>query len=242
MSFSNTVKEELLRIEDKENCCVLAEEAGKAIVEGRLDFDKEEDRLHINTYLRKGSKLCCKRAFLRGIFLVTGFINDPRKSYYLEIDLEKKSLSEKTEGLMVELGLRARGLLRRNKYIVYLKDRESISLFLNIVGAYEALMEFENYSILKEVSNNENRLANCEVANLDRTIVTAVRQKNAIRKIIYKRGIGSLPTKLKEVAELRLKEPGDISIEILAKKLETPISKSGLNHRLKKIEEIAEEL
>ena len=242
MSFSNSVKEELLRIEEKEACCVLAEETGKAVMEGRLSLDKEEDKKYINVYFRKNTKLCCKRSFLRGVFMSTGFINHPQKSYYLELDIDDKNFSIKLEKLMIEIGLRAKSLVRRNKYIVYLKDRESISLFLNIVGAYEALMELENYSILKEVSNNENRLVNFEVANLDRTIVTAVRQKKAIGKIVEKVGIGALPPKLREVAELRLKEQGDISIEMLANKLETPISKSGLNHRLKKIEEFAESL
>ena len=240
MSFSLLVKQELNELDNKEQCCILAEETGKALMEGRLDKENKEDKKYIGKYFKKNAKPCCRKAFLRGIFLSAGFINDPQKSYQMEITFSDKQTAKKTENLMKSMDLNAKNSTRRNHSIVYLKDRDSISDFLNIIGAHKSLMEFENARILKEYGNYINRTSNCEMANMDKSIATAIRQKKAIDKIRKSKGLDFLAPKLKEAAVIRMEQPEDVSIQQMAEMLEPPISKSGFNHRLKKIEEIAD--
>lgn len=130
---------------------------------------------------------------------------------------------------------------RKSSYIVYLKDGQHISDILNVIGAYSSLLEFENIRIMKEMRNNVNRLVNCETANLSKTVNASVRQVESIKMIRKEIGLQRLPKNLKEVAELRLNYP-DESLKELGEMLDPPIGKSGINHRLRKIEKIAEEL
>ncbi|MDQ0254588.1 DNA-binding protein WhiA [Evansella vedderi] len=186
---------------------------------------------------------CCKRAYLRGAFLAGGSVNHPdTSSYHLEIfsfyEEHNSSLCE----LMNHFGLNAKMLERKKGFILYLKEGEKISEFLNIVGAHQALLKFEDVRIMKDMRNSVNRLVNCETANLNKTVGAAIRQVDNIRFIKQEVGLDILPDKLREIAELRL-EHQDVSLKELGEMLPSgAVSKSGVNHRLRKIDEYAQKL
>ncbi|SFD96086.1 hypothetical protein SAMN05216238_106161 [Lentibacillus persicus] len=188
-------------------------------------------------------KDCCKRSYLRGAFLAGGSINNPEtSSYHLEIfnsyDEHNDSLCE----LMNEYELGARELERKKGFIVYLKEAEKITDFLSIIGAHNALFKFEDVRIVRDMRNSVNRLVNCETANLNKTIGAAFRQIENINFISETVGLEALPEKLREIATLRVQHQ-DISLKELGELVTSgKISKSGVNHRLKKIDEFAEKL
>ena len=184
---------------------------------------------------------CCRRAYLKGVFLGAGTASDPEKAYHLEIVCNSEILSNDVKRLINSFGLHSKSVIRKNSYVVYLKEAEQIIDFLNILGAHGQLLDFENIRIVKEMRNKTNRISNCDSANLDKTINASVRQVENIKLIDQMRGISSLPDKLGEVARLRLENPESSLIE-LAEMMEPPIGKSGINHRFKKIEEIAEKI
>lgn len=184
---------------------------------------------------------CCKKAFLRGAFMGAGTISDPEKAYHLELVTNSEDLAFDLKRLINSFGLRSKVSARKNSFVVYLKESEQIGEFLAILGAHNHLLEFENVRIVKELRNKTNRIVNCENANLDKTINTAAKQIDDIRLIDAKRGLWSLPTKLVEVARLRLEHP-EASLAELGELLDPPLKKSGINHRLKKIEEMADRL
>ncbi len=184
---------------------------------------------------------CCKRAYLRGTFLGAGTISHPEKGYHMEIVCSSELLAGDLKRLINSFGFRAKVTGRKNSFVVYLKESEQISDFLALLGASNQVMEFENVRIVKELRNKTNRIVNCESANLDKTIDSAARQMETIRLIQSKRGLASLPEKLREIAELRLEHP-ESSLTELGQLLEPPLKKSGVNHRFRKIEEIAEKL
>lgn len=189
----------------------------------------------------KQVKECCKRAALRGAFLVGGSISDPEKSYHMEIKCTTNAVAEEVCLNMEALNLNGRIIERKGSYIVYLKEGEDLVDFLNIVGAHTALMEFENIRIMKEMRNNVNRVVNCETANLQKTVNAAVRQVDNIKYIKMHLGLNKLPETLQEIAQLRLEYP-DVNLKELGEMLSPPLGKSGVNHRLRKLDEIAEEL
>jgi DNA-binding protein WhiA len=185
-------------------------------------------------------KDCCKRAYLRGIFMGGGSVSDPERSYHLELTLHNKKYGEAlSEFLMQIYGLESKHIVRKNNYVLYFKDGDQIVDFLNIIGAHSALLNFENVRIVKQMRNNVNRLVNCETANLNKVVDAALRQVKDIELIIERRGIESLPDNLRAVAEMRLENP-DLSLKELGEQLDPPVGKSGVNHRLRKIEAIAE--
>jgi DNA-binding protein WhiA len=184
---------------------------------------------------------CCRRAYLRGVFLGAGTITDPEKAYHLEIVCNNEILSSDIKKLINGFGLHSKSVVRKNSHVVYLKEAEQIIDFLNILGAHSRLLDFENVRIVKEMRNKTNRISNCDSANLDKTINASVRQIENIRLIERARGLSSLPEKLQEVARLRLENPEASLIE-LSELMDPPIGKSGINHRLKRIEEIAEKI
>lgn len=186
-------------------------------------------------------KKCCKKAYLRGVFLGGGTISAPQKGYHLELTCSSEYLAADVRKLIHSFGLNARISQRREQFVVYLKDSEQISDLLNILGAHGQLLAFENVKIVKEMRNKTNRIMNCESANLDKTVNAAGRQLACIRKIQSVTGLQSLPPKLLEAAQLRLAHP-EATLAELAELAEPPLAKSGLNHRLKKIEEMAEKL
>ncbi len=188
-------------------------------------------------------KTCCKKAYLRGAFLAGGSINNPEtSSYHLEISNFYKEHNESLCNLLNTFNLRARELERKNGYITYIKEAEKITEFLSIVGAHNALFKFEDVRIIRDMRNSVNRLVNCETANLNKTIGAAFRQIQSIKYIDKTVGIEALPEKLQEIAKLRI-EHEDMSLRELGELVRSgEISKSGVNHRLKKIENFAEKI
>lgn len=184
---------------------------------------------------------CCKRAFLRGAFLVAGSVTNPEKAYHLELSVMSKEAAQCLQEVMRSFGLDAKIIMRKKYHVVYLKEGEQIVDFLNITGAHVALMEFENIRILKGVRNSVNRQVNCETANISKTVTAAARQIEDIRYIECNMGLRQLARGLREIAELRLEYP-DSSLQELGSMLPQPIGKSGVNHRLRKLGIIAEHL
>jgi len=188
-------------------------------------------------------KKCCKRSYLRGAFLAGGSVNNPEtSSYHLEItSLYKEHIQALCE-LMNTFGLNSKILERKKGYITYLKEAEKITEFLNIIGAHSALLRFEDIRIVRDMRNSVNRLVNCETANLNKTIGAALRQVENIRYIDRTVGLEVLPDKLREIAELRVAYQ-DVTLKELGEMVSSGnISKSGINHRLRKIDEIADSL
>ncbi len=182
-----------------------------------------------------------KRAYIRGAFLGGGSISNPEKTYHLEFVTHSEEYAKDLSDLINSCGLNSKVIQRKNSFIIYIKEGEQIVDLLNIMGAHSCLLEVENIRIMKEMRNNVNRLVNCETANLSKTVNAAVRQVESIKLIQEKIGLKRLPKNLREIAELRLEHP-DESLKELGEMLDPPVGKSGINHRLRKIEKIAEEL
>lgn len=208
-----------------------APEVGKAMTELQL-LSVESDLK--NPLLSAHS---CKRTFLRGAFLGGGSISRPSSDYHLEMVTGNEEFAHSIIKVMQAFSLKAKLTDRKNDFIVYLKDGESIIKFLNVIGAHNAMMELENVRILKEMRNNVNRAVNCETANLNKVVKAAVRQVSCIKFIDEHMGISNLPQNLQDTARLRLQHP-DVSLNDLVE-YSGGIGKSGINHRLKKLQEIA---
>lgn len=198
-------------------------------------FDSIKD---IKQFLHKE---CCKKAYLRGAFLGGGSVSNPEKTYHLEIVTYAKKTASEIMNTMGSFNINAKLIKRNKNHIVYIKDGEHIADFLKVIGAHAALLKFENVRILKEMRNNVNRAVNCETANLEKTVQASLRQIEKIKLIIDCIGFDKLPQGLKQVAELRL-EHTDASLKEIGEMIDPPISKSGVNHRLRKIEKMADEL
>jgi DNA-binding protein WhiA len=186
-------------------------------------------------------KKCCRRSYLRGVFLGAGSVNDPESTYHLEIITTSEIYAQSLVELINKFGLDPKISTRKNWYVVYLKESEQIVNFLNIIEAHTALLTFESTRIQKDMRNKVNRLVNCETANLTKTINAAFRQRENIELIANTLGVENLPLGLRQVAEIRLEHP-DISLKELGEMLDPPLSKSGINHRMRKIEKIAENI
>ena len=183
------------------------------------------------------TKQCCKRAFLRGAFLGGGSISRPSSDYHLEMVTGNEDFARSIIKIMHTFSMKAKLTDRKNDYIVYLKDGESITNFLRVIGAHNSMMELENARVLKEMRNNVNRRVNCETANLGKVVKAAVRQVNCIKFIDEHMGLSELPEALQQTALLRLEYP-EASLNELVE-YSGGIGKSGINHRLKKLQEMA---
>jgi DNA-binding protein WhiA len=183
----------------------------------------------------------CRRAYIRGAFISGGSVSDPEKNYHLEFINTDRTLSEGLSKVIQSFGLHPKIIERKAHYIVYLKEGESIVDLLNIMGAHQSLLNMENLRIVKDMRNNVNRIVNCETANLSKTVNAAVKQVNDIKTIAHLKGLGYLSSQLEEVAVIRLKYE-QASLKEIGQMLSPPVSKSGVNHRLRKISEIAEHL
>ena len=184
---------------------------------------------------------CCKRAFLRGAFQASGSMSDPNKSYHFEIVCGELAQAEYVRDMINSFDLDAKIVTRKKTFVVYLKEGSQIVDVLNIMEAHIALMELENVRILKEMRNSVNRKVNCETANINKTVSAAVRQ---MEDIVYVRdtvGLDYLPEGLRDVALTRLENP-DATLKELGSLMADPVGKSGVNHRLRKISEIADKL
>lgn len=184
---------------------------------------------------------CCKRVFIRGLFLACGSVADPARGYHLEMALGSMGKAREVIRLLQAFEIEAKIVERKKNYIVYLKEGARIVDLLNVMGAHVALMDFENVRILKEVRNSVNRQVNCETANIKKTVSAAARQIEDIQYIRDTSGFGTLPKGLAEIAIIRL-EHAEVSLKELGGMLDPPIGKSGVNHRLRKLSAIAEEM
>lgn len=283
MSFSGSVKEELLGHISKSRHCQLAELAAFLNFSGRVIHGKERDFLSFeseneelvrkyftlakktyniktsisdveereitgnlfhedlsvkNSYLQNA---CCKRAFIRGAFLTSGSMSDPEKAYHFEIVCNREDRAEQLRDIMNSFGMEAKIVSRKKSYVVYLKEGEQIVDILNIMEAPVALMNLENIRILKEMRNSVNRQVNCETANIHKTVSAAVKQIEDIEYLREKVGLEHLPLPLREMAYVRLEHP-DAPLKELGTYLVPAVGKSGVNHRLRKLGIMAEDL
>ena len=233
MSFSSQVKRELYPLQRKyftlrgktitiEHCGV---QGAEPEMEDPLLDEAEEDR----------------RASIRGAFLLGGSVSDPAKSYHFEIVVPTQAEAEDLVGLMRGYQVEGRIHRRGSGCAVYVKESSQIADLLGVMGAHHAVLEFENARILHEMKGNVNRQVNCETANIRRTVDTSVRQVAAIRRIEERIGLQSLPENLQEMARIRLAYP-DAPLGQLGEYLHPPVGKSGVNHRLRRIVEMAEAL
>ena len=183
------------------------------------------------------NNLATKKTYLRGAFLGGGSVSRPNSDYHLELVTGNEVFAQTIIKVMQSFSLKAKMTDRKNEYIVYLKDGESIVKFLNVIGAHNAMMELENARIIKDMRNNVNRVVNCETANLGKVVKAALRQVNCIKFIETKMNLTELPESLLFIANLRLQYP-EASLNELVDHAEG-LGKSGINHRLKKLQELA---
>ena len=183
-------------------------------------------------------QICCKRAYIRGAFLAAGSISNPNKSYHFEVVCRTVTQAKQLQDVINSFDMDAKIVERKKYYVVYLKEGSQIVDILNVMEAHVALMDLENVRILKEMRNSVNRKVNCETANISKTVNAAIKQ---LEDIIYIRdtvGLETLPDNLKEIALLRLEYP-EAPLKELGMYLNPPVGKSGVNHRLRKINIIA---
>lgn len=184
---------------------------------------------------------CCKRAFIRGSFISSGSISDPSKAYHFEIALPTRPKAVQLRDMLNVFGIEAKIVQRKRYFVVYLKEGSQIVDILNVMEAHIALMNLENVRILKEMRNSINRQVNCETANINKTVAAASKQVEDILFIKELIGFGELDEGLEEIATLRLAHP-EASLKELGQLLSAPIGKSGVNHRLRKLSIIADNL
>ncbi|MEG0216407.1 MAG: DNA-binding protein WhiA, partial [Hungatella sp.] len=184
---------------------------------------------------------CCRRAFIRGAFLAAGSLSDPEKFYHFEIVCAAESKAKQLQGIMATFEIEAKIIVRKKYYVLYIKEGNQIVDILNVMEAPIALMELENIRILKEMRNSVNRQVNCETANINKTVSAAVKQIEDINYIKDTIGFDGLAENLEEIARIRLERP-EATLKELGEELDSPVGKSGVNHRLRKLSILAEEL
>lgn len=202
---------------------------------------EKDEKLDSILVLANSSNEEVQRAIVKGAFLGAGSITDPNKQYHLEISFNNIRNAEIILNICKKYDVNLKMIESKGEYNLYIKEGEEISKFLALISANIGVMNFEDVRIKREVKNNVNRYVNCETANLNKIVNAAVDQINDIKFIKKMRKFDELPEYLKEIAEIRLENP-DLSLKSLGELLEKPIGKSGVNHRLQKIHEIAEEL
>lgn len=218
---------------------------GKAEIDKILQAVKMNDENGVRDAVQNGinplvmKSACCKRAFLRGAFLCIGSMSDPEKSYHLEFVCTHEESAKQLRQLIQGFDVEAKIVNRKKYYVVYLKEGAGIVDLLNVMEAHVALMNFENYRIVKEVRNSINRKVNCETANITKTVNASSKQIEDILLIRDHYGFQNLPDNLREAAEIRLEYP-DATLKELGQNLNPPVGKSGMNHRLRKLSEIAD--
>ena len=193
----------------------------------------------VNSILIKNN--CCARAYLRGAFLCVGSMSDPQKSYHLEFVCSSVLQAEQLRNIIQEFQIEAKIIRRKKYYVVYLKEGAGIVDLLNVMGAHVSLMNLENLRIVKDMRNSINRRVNCETANITKTVNAASKQIEDILLIKEQYGFEKLPDNLRQMAEVRLEYP-EAPLKELGEYLEPAVGKSGVNHRLRKLSEIAEHM
>lgn len=203
-----------------------------------IKYTQQDDRV-VNSLVMKS--LCCKRAFLRGAFLSLGSMSNPEKGYHLEFVCENESQAKQIQDTLSIFDVEAKIVARKRYQVVYIKESEGIVEVLNIMGAHISLMNLENLRILKDMRNSINRRVNCEAANITKTVNAATKQIDDIIYIREHYGFDNLSENLREIAEVRLDYP-DATLKELGEYLEPNVGKSGVNHRLRKLSELADRL
>lgn len=184
---------------------------------------------------------CCRRSFLRGAFLSAGMISDPAKGYHAEITCSDRTQAAQLMDILLGYGIDAHAVPRKKSFGVYIKEGESIVSLLAIMEATRSLMELENARILREISNTVNRRVNCETANIAKTVNASARQTADIEYLRDNYGFDRLPAKLRQMAEIRLEYP-EAALKELGSFLDPPVGKSGVNHRLRELSRMAEDI
>lgn len=214
----------------------------QAVLQGTKLFADEMDGGHLTLEnLLVVQQTCCKRAFIRGAFLSSGSISDPEKGYHFEIVYPDEKRAEQLQAMIRSFDVDAKIVLRKKSYVVYVKEGAQIVDMLAVMEANVALMNLENIRILKEMRNSVNRKVNCETANINKTVNAAVKQMDDIRLIQKTVGFEQLNEGLAQIAELRLQYP-EATLKELGMMLSPQVGKSGVNHRLRKLSAMAEEL
>ncbi len=207
----------------------------------RLEIDDPDEAKKVRSAVKVTTdtlRSCCRRAYIRGAFLAAGSVSDPEKSYHLEIVCQEMRQALFLEQLLESFEIEAKTILRKKNYVLYVKDGTRIVETLNVMGAHVALMDFENMRILKEMRNSVNRKVNCETANIGKTVNAAQRQIEDIKRLMAGDDYKQLPPALKEMAELRVSHP-EATLKELGELCTPPLGKSGVNHRLRKLSQIA---
>lgn len=233
VSLKKKAIQEIVKIEEKE--IFLKNEIQQENSRRSLENQKNNESNKSNENNEENLK-----SLIIGAFMGSGSINNPEKKYHLEIDFENEENLEKIKDVLEKLGIRTKKMITENKKSIYIKEGEEISKFLALIGANKAVMKFEDIRIQKEMRGKVNRLVNCETANLNKTINASIEQIAAIKKLKETGKFNKLNDNLKEIANLRLENP-DMPLVELGKRLKEPVGKSGVNYRLKKIMELANE-
>ena len=228
------------RLPDGEGKHIFAVEDPRKLsaVQQLLGGDDRAPALHINFGVLE--EPCCRAAFLRGAFLAGGSVTDPRKGYHLELTTSHLSVGREMLALMREMGLEPKAAQRKGNSVVYFKQSDRIEDLLTSIGAPLSAMEVMNAKLEKDLRGSVNRRVNCDAANLDKAVEAAQSQLEAIRRLREDGRLNGLPDKLKQAAVLRLENPED-TLSQLAELFDPPITKSALNHRLRKLIELAKE-
>ena len=204
-----------------------------------LGYDRRAHfALHLNFALLEEE--CCRAAFLRGAFLSGGSVTDPQKRYHLELATSHVQAGREVEALLRDMGFEPKNVMRQGSLITYFKSSEHIADLLTLIGAPGRALEIVSAKIEKEMRNTVNRRVNCDAANLDKTVMAAREQVEAFTRLTESGAIGDLPVKLQEVAVARLLQP-ELTLSELAATFDPPLTKSCLNHRIRKLMEIARE-
>ena len=206
----------------------------------QLGYDPRQNLvLHVNFGLLEDE--CCRTAFLRGAFLAGGSVTDPEKRYHLELDTGHAQASREVAALLTEMGFLPHRVRRGGSSVIYFKQSEHIEDLLTTIGAPAAAMDIMTAKVDKEIRNGANRAMNCDMANVNKTIDAALEQKNAIQRLQENGRLERLPEKLRQTALLRLQYP-EMSLSQLAEKCDPPVTKSCMNHRMRKLLEEAKKL
>ena len=208
---------------------------------GNCDIKGIFKRLRILNPMELLKRDCCKRSYLRGAFLATGYIEDPKKSYHFEILTDEEEYAKLLTYLLSQFNIIAKRSLRKKYFVIYIKESEAVSDVLSVMGAHKSMMGLANTRIEKNVRNNTNRRLNCDIANVGRSVNAASKQIEDILYIRDKVGLDALPESLKEMALVRVEYPEE-SFADLGSRLNPSVGKSGVNHRLRKISEFADDL
>lgn len=204
-------------------------------------FGHEPNQLNLRINRDNMMMDCCYPAFMRGVFLACGTVTDPERNYHLEYIVPYMKLSQDLHQLITESNIQAKSVVRKGSYVIYIKDSENIEDMLTYIGAQISSLEIMSVKVEKDVRNRVNRKINFECANIERSIQAGLKQSEAIELIIERQGFDTLPEEYKELAQLRLENP-DMSLKQLGEELSTPLSRSGIKHRLDKMIEMAENL